>query len=265
VNTDASREAAGAKEQYSLVQILGIWLAAAVPMALLASVVFPALVPRVDMHPGILLWMLMIAGLLWQVILSLAILYSETGTLNLGAIRHRTWRQHPRDPQTGQPRRRLWLWLIPLILLAAVYEMLLSPAVGDALTTVLPFFAERPGYSLEELMDTPERWVGAWYLLGLWALQVAGNYLWGEEFLFRSVLLPKMTGVFGKWDWVANAVLFGAYHWHRPWVIPSSILSSLLYAYPSKRYRCAWFGVILHGADGLFFLVLMLGLVLGLT
>jgi membrane protease YdiL (CAAX protease family) len=114
-------------------------------------------------------------------------------------------------------------------------------------------------------MDTPERWVGAWYLLGLWLLQVVGNYLWCEEFLFRSVLLPKMNGVFGKWDWVANAVLFGTYHWHKPWVIPSSILSGLFDAYPSKRFRCAWFGLILHGADGLFFLVLMLGLVLGLA
>jgi hypothetical protein len=64
---------------------------------------------------------------------------------------------------------------------------------------------------------------------------------------------------------VANAVLFGAYHWHMPWRIPASILSGLLDAYPSKRFRCAWFGLILHGADGLFFLVLMLGLVLGLT
>jgi hypothetical protein len=33
----------------------------------------------------------------------------------------------------------------------------------------------------------------------------------------------------------------------------------------SKRFRCAWFGLITHGVDGLFFLVLMLGLVLGLT
>jgi hypothetical protein len=159
----------------------------------------------------------------------------------------------------------LWLWLIPLVLIVAVYEMLVSPLVGEAWTGVLPVFAEPPGYSLEGLMDTPERWVGAWYLLGLWLLQVVGNYLWGEEFLFRSVLLPKMEGVFGKWDWVANAVLFGAYHWHKPWVIPSSILTGILYTYPSKRFRCAWFGVILHGADGLFFLVLMLGLVLGLT
>jgi hypothetical protein len=206
----------GTEGQYSLLKILGIWVLAAAPMALLAWVVTPALAPRVDLHPGIFLWVLMIVGLLWQVVLSFALLYSEEGTLNLAAIRYRTWRQQPRDPKTGQPRRRLWLWLIPLILILALYEMFLSPLVGDAWTGVFPFFAEQPGYSLEELMDTPERWVGAWYLLGLWLLQVVGNYLCGEEFLFRSVLLPKMNGVFGKWDWVANAVLFGVYHWHRP-------------------------------------------------
>jgi membrane protease YdiL (CAAX protease family) len=114
-------------------------------------------------------------------------------------------------------------------------------------------------------MDTPEQWVGAWYLLVLWVFQFVGNYLWGEEFLFRSVLLPKMQGVFGKWDWLANAVLFGSYHWHRPWVIPSSIITGIIYTYPSRRFRSAWYGLIVHGLDGVFFLVIMLGLVLGLA
>ncbi len=87
--------------QYSLAQILGVWLLAAAPMGLLAWVVFPALVNRVSMHPGLLLWALMIAGLMWQVALALIILYRETGTLSLPAIRHRTWRQQTRDPRTG--------------------------------------------------------------------------------------------------------------------------------------------------------------------
>ena len=80
-------------------------------MGILAWLVFPALKGQVNMNPGIFLWVLMIAGLMWQVVLSLAILYRETGTLNLAAIRSRTWRQRPRDPQTGQPNGRLWLWL----------------------------------------------------------------------------------------------------------------------------------------------------------
>lgn len=112
-------------------------------------------------------------------------------------------------------------------------------------------------------MDTPEQWVGAWYLLVLWVFQFVGNYLLGEEFLWRSVLLPKMEGVFGKWDWLVNAILFGAAHWGKPWQIPSSIITGIIYTYPSKRFRCAWFGLIVHGVDGLFFLFIMLGLVLG--
>jgi len=263
--TEQGSSSTESMEQYSLLKVLGIWVLAAAPMGLLAWIVFPALAPRVNMTPGILLWILMIIGLMWQVLLSFVILYREEGTLNLSAIRYRTWRQRPRDPKTGQPRGKLWLWLIPVFVIAAVYEMVLSPLVADVWTSIAPFFAEPPGYSLERLMDTPEQWVGAWYLLVLWAFQVVGNYLWGEEFLFRSVLLPKMSGVFGRWDWLANAVLFGAYHWHKPWVIPSSILTGILYAYPSRRFRSTWFGVIIHGMDGLFFLVIMLGLVFGLA
>lgn len=251
--------------QYSLAQILGVWLLAAAPMGLLAWVVFPALVNRVSMHPGLLLWALMIAGLMWQVALALIILYRETGTLSLPAIRHRTWRQQTRDPRTGQPRALLWLWMLPFGLLVAGFEFVVSPRLMEAWTTALPFLAEPPGYSMESLLQTPARWVGAWYLLAFWVFQFIGNYLLGEEFLFRSVLLPKMEGVFGKWDWLANGVLFGLYHWHKPWHIPSSIVSGILYTFPSRRLRSTWFGVILHGADGVFFLVMVLGLVLGLT
>lgn len=251
--------------QYSLPKILGIWLAAAAPMGILAWIVFPMLRDRVPMNPGILLWVLMITGLLWQAFLSLSILYGETGTLNLGAIRARTWRQAPRDPQTGVPNARIWLWLIPLILLAGVYEFAADPVLQNLWTNTLPFLAEPPGYSLESLMDTPEQWTGAWYLLVLWVLQFVGNYWLGEEFLFRSVLLPKMQGVFGKWDWLANAVLFGCYHWHKPWGIPSAIVSGLYFTYPSRRFKSAWFGLILHAADSIFFLFIMLGLVLGMV
>ena len=161
MTTNVSEKAIGTDEQYGLAKILGIWALAAVPMGLLAWVVFPALAPGVNMEPGIFFFILMDIGLMWQVVLSLAILYREEGTLNLGAIRHRTWRQRPRDPKTGQPRRRLWLWLIPVIILEYVLAMGIEPVVNDVWTSILPFLAEPPGLSLEALADTPEKWVGA--------------------------------------------------------------------------------------------------------
>ena len=48
-----------------------------------------------------------------------------------------------------------------------------------------------------------------------------------------------MGGVFGKGDWLANAVIFGLYHLHQPWSIFHSITSGVCYALPSRRYRSA--------------------------
>jgi hypothetical protein len=250
-------------EQYSLGQILGIWLLAAAPMGLLIWVVFPALRGRMAIQPEILFFALNVAGLMWEVVLSLGIIYIETGTLRLGTIRGRTWRQKPRDPRTGQPRPILWLWIIPIVAVEAVLAMMVEPIVADAWTSVFPFFTVP--ISLDALAATPELYVGAWSLVVLQVLLLIGNYWLGEEFLFRSVLLPKMNGVFGRWDWLANAVLFATYHWHKPSVLVSAILTGSLFAYTTKRWRCAWFGLIAHAAEGVFLLFIILGIVLGLA
>ncbi len=75
-----------------------------------------------------------------------------------------------------------------------------------------------------------------------------------------------MEGVFGKWDWVANGVLHGAYHFHQPWGLLGSIVSGVfLYTFPSKRFRSTWMGIIVHSGQSVLFLFLMLGLVLDLA
>jgi membrane protease YdiL (CAAX protease family) len=64
---------------------------------------------------------------------------------------------------------------------------------------------------------------------------VVFNTVLGEEPLFRGLLLPRMQGVFGRWDWAANRVLFALYHLHEPWGIPRTLLDAFILAYPSKR------------------------------
>jgi membrane protease YdiL (CAAX protease family) len=78
-------------------------------------------------------------------------------------------------------------------------------------------------------------------------------------------LLPKMEGVFGRWSWVANGVLFGLYHVHQPWGIPNAVLTGLLYTFPAHRYRSTWMSIVLHSAQSVFFAFLVLGIVLGLA
>ena len=108
--------------------------------------------------------------------------------------------------------------------------------------------------------------MGAWGVLAVFAVNAVFNTVLGEELLFRGVLLPKMQGVFGRWDWLANGVLFGLYHLHQPWVMLASMgRGALLYALPAKRFHSTWMSVIVHSAQSVYFLFLILGLVLGLA
>jgi membrane protease YdiL (CAAX protease family) len=118
-------------------------------------------------------------------------------------------------------------------------------------------------------MDTSQlaspEFQGQWWILGVALISMILNYFLGEEFLFRGVLLPKMRGVFGKYDWVANAAFFGLYHLHKPWHIPSLIVGSLAITWPARRFRSNWMAVVVHGVEGLPLLVMVLAVILGLV
>jgi membrane protease YdiL (CAAX protease family) len=259
---------AGETSQYTLLQIVGIWLAAGAPMWALGWLVYPALsrdLTAVD--AGLLRIKLLTVGLVWQFALSMLLLYREEGNIRIETIRRRFWLNAPVSPKTGQKNNQLWWLLIPFLLLNIIMELGLAPFLNDLWIKLLPFLAEPEGYSLAILFAPEVRalWIGAWNLLALQAVLSIFNTFLGEEFLFRGILLPKMRGVFGRWDWVANGVAFGLYHLHQPWGLPGNILHGLLLAFTGKRYRSNWFPIILHSGQSIYFIVLILGLVLGLA
>lgn len=257
-----------AKKQYALWQIVGIWLAAGAPMWLVGWLVYPALSVGLSvLEAGLLRMKLMVIGLVWQFVLSMLILYYEEGNIRLDTIRCRFRLNHPVSARTGQTKKTLWWWLLPLILLVAALEMGLRSTLIQVWTGMFPIFVEPAGYDMSALF-TPElrsMWVGAWDLLGLFFVLSLFNTFLGEEFLFRGVLLPKMEGVFGKWDWAANGILFSLYHLHQPWGILATLPADLVFAYSGKRFRSNWFPIILHSGQSVFLLFLILGLVLGLA
>jgi len=254
--------------QYSLGKILGVWAAAAIPMGILGWIVAPALAHD-PAKPGFERLAVLTVGLAWQFVLVMILLFREEGKLNWATIKHRLWLTRPRSPKTGEPRRRLWLWLIPLILLTALYELQVSGMLSHLWVSVFPFLSEPSGFSLGSALDSPEdkaQMVGAWGVLALFIINAIFNTIIGEELLFRGVLLPRMNGVFGKWDWVANGVLFGIYHLHQPWSIFSSAISgAFFFAFCTRRFRSTWFGIIAHSGQSVYIAFLLLGLVLGLA
>ena len=255
-----------ASEQYTLWQIFLIWLAAGAPMWLLGWAAYPALSKGLSTtDAGLMRLRLLTVGLIWQFVLSMVILYREEGNIRYETIRRRFWLNHPVSPKTGEKNKKLWWWIIPLILLTAAAEFLFSGPLNDLWVKVFPFLAEPPGYAADALFEDPGQWIGAWGLLALFTVLAVFNTFLGEEFIFRGVLLPKMKGVFRKWDWVANGVIFGIYHLHQPWGLPSSILLGLIFAFSGKRFRTNWFPIILHSGQSVFIFILILGMVLGLA
>jgi membrane protease YdiL (CAAX protease family) len=55
--------------------------------------------------------------------------------------------------------------------------------------------------------------------------------IFGEEIYYRGYLLPRMRGAFGRWDWVANGVLFTLKHAYQRWLYPGILVGGLCFAF----------------------------------
>lgn len=251
------------EDQYSLKKIILIWSVVTIPMPLLAFIVTPFLKQYTGIHISILFWVLMVIGMLWQFVVSMWVIYKEFGSSKWAIIKKRTWLNAPFDPKTGKKKKKLFLWLIPATVAIGLFEYKLAEPLSHLLLRTFPFLSKFSYVNMEELLDP--QFIGAWWLLPLALISCLFNYLLGEEFFFRGILLPKMKGVFGKYDWLANSFMFGLYHLHKPWMIPSIIITSIPLTLTSAKFRSNWFAVILHGVEGLFILLVVLGVVTGLA
>jgi membrane protease YdiL (CAAX protease family) len=243
--------------QYSLARILGVWAAAAVPMGVLAWVVAPLLRDQLggrDPFAEALL-ICLTAGLIWQFALVLMLVRRELGTLRWSRVRPALWLQRPLDSKTGRAGGRVWWWALLFVVLVVIWQL----ATGALI----------PGPSVRDLGDylgsdrAEHFFSGAWGWFALVVVLVVFNTVLGEELLFRGLLLPRMRGVFGRGDWVANGALFTLYHLHAPWVMPATLVEGIfLEAYPSRRFQSAWMGIIVHSAQSVFVIAVVLTLVL---
>lgn len=251
------------QSQYSLGKIILIWFLATAPMTLLAFVVTPLVIRNFDIPPDypafLVFWPFMILGLIWQFALSLIIVHREEGNIRWKTIQKRMWYQKPKNPKTGKKQILLFLWVIPFIALSYASQYIPLP---DIVANWLPFTKDLPQYHLQEVM-TPA-FEGAWILLLLTLLTIPFNYFLGEEFLFRGILLPKMRGVFGKWDWFFNGIFFAFYHLHKPFgILRQALFSGLILSLPARIFKSNWMAVIIHGTEGVVAIYIIMKIILG--
>jgi len=259
-STPGPKDAAVSKveiPQYRRRAILAVWAAAALPMAALAWLVAPAVADRLSGEGNLPLSKALLlcigVGLIWQFVLVVILIWREQRTLRWSSIRDALWLRSPRSP-TGSAGGRVWLVVIPLLVpYAAVPFVVPSPPSPEARDFGL-FLESDAGQSFMS---------GNWLWFGLLVVLWVFNTVLGEELLFRGFLLPRMNGAFGRGDWVANGVLFAAYHLHVPWAIPETLIADTLFvSYPAKRYRSAWIGIVVHSGQSVALAIIVLTLVI---
>jgi uncharacterized protein len=259
-STPPPGDAAGSKveiPQYRRRAILAVWAAAALPMAALAWLVAPAVADRLSGEGNLpmvkALTVCLTVGLIWQFVLVMVLVGREQRSLRWPTLREALWLRPPRSPRSGRAGGRIWLVLIPLVLAYAVAGL------------VIPTFGAPDSRDLGSFLgsDSAQSFLsGNWTFFAVMLVLWVFNSVLGEELLFRGLLLPRMNGAFGRGDWVANGVLFAAYHLHIPWSIPTNLLDMFLVSYPTKRYQSAWIGIAVHSSQNVFFAAIVLPLVL---
>ena len=172
----------------------------------------------------------------------------EQRTLRWSVLRDALWLRAPRAPRTGRRGGKLWLVVLPLIVAArrrGARSGIRHPGGRD----LGEFLDSDAGHALLSGAGAGSRSSSRWS---------SSTPCSARSCCSAGYLLPRMNGVFGRRDWLANGVLFAAYHLHVPWVIPAALLDTFILAYPSKRYRSALIGIAVHSAQSVFVLALVL-------
>lgn len=187
--------------------------------------------------------------------------------IELGVIL-RAGRGNPQRIRSVVPyRRRLpirdWVWLVPVLIVAAFVgfglSMAFEPAVIDRLFGWLPDWFVRPiepdrigDYSREAWLVT----LAAYLVLNGFAGPIV------EELYFRGYLLPRMEWM-GRWAPLVNVSLFSLYHFWSPWQILGRILGFGPTVYAVRWKENVYLGMVVHCTLNTLGVTLVAGLVLG--
>ena len=160
-------------------------------------------------------------------------------------------------------RGRDWLWLVPLLIVAAFIgfgvHMLIEPGLIERFFGWVPAWFVAP-IPLDRLGDYSR---AAW-VVTLVLFFVLNGFVGPivEEFYFRGYLLPRMER-FGRWAPLLNVSLFSIYHFWSPWQILARILGIGPMVYAVYRKRNIYLGMVVHCSLNALGVLLVAGLVLG--
>ena len=149
-------------------------------------------------------------------------------------------------------RKDIFSCLIGLVIVG-----ILSLAVMKGLELLIGVYDHSPAFmSFEPLTK------GRYWLLLVWFPYWILN-IFGEEFLWRGVMLPRQEVAFGKYAWLIHGFGWGLFHVAFGWQLMLTLIPLIfIQSYIVQKTKNSWIGVIMHGAlNGPSFIAICFGLI----
>ena len=228
-----------------LIPSYSIYLSAALLMYLLTRYLIPWL-SEVTGQETILFWFI-VGGLgifTPLIILGIIILRSEGYKLT-------------RETLAGRLRfRKLTKADLGWTMVGFVAVAILSGAILKILVLIIGEFESSPPFMIFEPLSK-----GRYWLLAVWLPYWILN-IFGEEFLWRGVMLPRQEIPFGKYTWLIHGFGWGLFHIAFGWKLLLTLIPLIfIQSFIVQKTKNTWTGVILHaGLNGPSFVAISLGL-----
>lgn len=234
------------KGQYSLITILLLFAVASVLVTVLLYVGMPWLTLTFGVHSQITFGIITSVAFLIAIWAALFGVRREGYSLFSREMRGRMWLRWPKG-------WRHWLLVVGVFAVATVIAVAIGAPLSKSLAG-LPGFIP-PGWVPDTInplvVIDPENpfpginLAGNWGFVFIYVGVLILNIL-GEELYFRGLILPKMRGVFGRWDWVANGSLWALFHFFTRWNYPLLLPIALGIAFIARKTRSVYAVMLLH-------------------
>ncbi|MGL9730349.1 lysostaphin resistance A-like protein [Enterococcus sp. DIV0756] len=145
-----------------------------------------------------------------------------------------------------------WFWIIGIILFYLIAVAAATPLMNKM--AQIPIFSPPdffpaeinpnkisvPGYMMNYKLSG-QYWVIAVYFIG-WFFNI-----FGEEFLWRGIILPRQLEKYGSNAWVVHSIFWGLWHFFWKWQLVILLPIAFLITYAVYRCKNTWVGIISHG------------------
>jgi len=245
--------------QYGVGTIVLMFAWPAVWFTLLIYVVGRQFIPVGGTTPTWLQLLIIVLGTGAELVAGLVLLHREGYRLTPGALRDRIRLRWPKG-------WKAWTLVAIVFVLGMSLSMSMGP-VNRALASVPGFVppawwpaGSNPTIKVNSAADVfPDVNLEGNYLFVLLYIVIGLVFnIFGEEIYYRGYLLPRMRGAFGKWDWVANGVLFTLKHVYQRWLFPGILVGGLGFAFAAGPLGSLPLAMTYHWVGNFLFQVVFL-------